>query len=81
MPWRARARLCSIGGMKTHAKQNYLTLDALRGVAAVMVVVFHIMETHMALAGGDVAGHVAEPHVSGGGFLLPALGVRAGLCL
>lgn len=44
--------------MKTHAKQplpskpHYLTLDALRGVAAVMVVVFHIMETHMALAGG-----------------------------
>ena len=34
------------------SKPHYLTLDALRGVAAVMVLIFHIMETHMALAGG-----------------------------
>lgn len=33
-------------------KPHYLTLDALRGVAALMVVLFHIMETHMALGGG-----------------------------
>ena len=34
-------------------KPHYLTLDALRGVAAIMVVAFHIMETHMALGGGS----------------------------
>ena len=34
------------------SKPHYVMLDALRGVAAVMVAVFHIMETHMALAGG-----------------------------
>lgn len=34
------------------SKPHYLTLDALRGVAAIMVAIFHIMETHMALGGG-----------------------------
>ncbi len=43
------------GAMSTQSlptKPHYLSLDALRGVAAVMVVLFHIMETHMALGGG-----------------------------
>ncbi len=44
-----------MGGMSAQplpTKPHYLTLDALRGVAAVMVAAFHVMETHMALGGG-----------------------------